>query len=171
MTFCAQCGGKLIAGAAFCGSCGHQIGAQPSPYNVHNENDLIERARAAQVGRDRQAAEERDFQRLEQQSHELTLAYMRWWAKRFPALANKVGLPYSGSENDKKSWLLVANYGSSFHVTKRGELALAGNCQFLLASIARVARRRSPPFSEAEMRQRVDKLFEDALMGNPDSPF
>jgi len=166
---------------------------QPAPQPCYNEKNLVEKARAAQLERERQASDERNLQKITQQSHELTLDYMCWWARKFPAMAQKAGLPYRGIPSYKKSWLLLVSNAPcvsyEFYITAYGELRVERlrrggttlirlgaakresyykeNLESVLTSMAHVDGRRSPPFSEVEMRQRVDKLFEDALMGNP----
>ena len=133
-----------------------------------NEQELIEKARAAQLERDRKAEEERNrqaravqaaAQRVAKQNN--AFAYMLEWAKKFPALAKKVGLPGD-------SWTLTAG-SCQICVEKKGRLygfngriKNCGDCYPVIEYLLGYASN----YSEAEIRQQVDKLFENALMGN-----
>ena len=142
-----------------------------------NEKELIEKARAAKVEREKEEAEQRALvakkaqeKALLNERREITLAYMRECAKRFPVLAKKIGL-YSSL------WSLTTGAGGAFNVKKNGSLYRKDGTKVkkysdcIFPGNQKIDNLVGDPalFTEAEMRQRVDKLFEDALMGNPQS--
>ena len=143
-----------------------------------NEEELIEKARAAQAEREREAAgiKVRDEQRKEQLSmaYECTSVYMIAWAKRFRKLAKKVGLrrqyyvsrwrisdSFDVGEDGR---LYNTAYTSVIKVKSKYKEKESRNISREFWDIAFGPNTDMLSFSETEMRQRVDKLFEDALM-------
>ena len=125
-----------------------------------NEQELIAKARAAQLERERQATEHKNKIAQLAQHEQITWAYILQWASRFPALARQVGLPYY----DMHSWTL---YQNQLYVDCDGRLLRGIGQDEELADSRCISLVVHPRFSEAEMRQRVDEFFENALMGNP----
>jgi len=189
MSFCIQCGSKLTDDAAFCGKCGQKAGAPLNSQPVNYENDLIERARAAQAQRDRQAMDARNSAALLEEQRKNMLVYMQESAKRVADLAKKAGLPvmdrcvFKGWAGHCHNDFYVGAYGQLLHgygysqgnatrIKKYKDCTT--DCKRLLDRFINfVANGNSNPIlaphtlPEAEIRQRVDKVFEAALVGNP----
>jgi len=144
-----------------------------------NEQELIEKARAAQMEREEKArsAEERKKQWvvLLDEQREITVAYMLIWAKKFARLAKESGCP---PPVRGKYWsygnLCIGKNGHLYHnsfaknpdrIKKYGDFRTNSDTSGTINRLMFGSGCDPYTFSEAEMRQRVDKLFEDVLLG------